>query len=345
MNRPKERNVALRTVLGMRQFARPKFGASRVLHSRARVSHGGHATRRVALVVVALGVACLGLTSTGAVAAPTTTTSTTLPPAIVLAGNAYARHFLDTQPIPPEARRVATLPTPLPANGDFGDSLFVRADHHLYLLPASVSVDAYVRAHLLPGEKVTETGSGTSPNANPTYNMGISITCVSPHITFCGVYYQTTEANNGEQELRVDVQVIYLPILHVTMPTDGAVTVTGYATASLMNGSSDPTSVVLSHHQALTLSTVISHMKNLGSVGVCAEGSVLLKIDIVKDTKVIWSATATDCPGALAITSATSSPILDARWCPFWHVVDTFFPTGVATATKTDNDCADSQYA
>ncbi len=58
---------------------------------------------------------------------------------------------------------------------------------------------------------------------------------MSPHVTFCGVYYQTTQAKDGEQELRVDVQVIYLPILHVKMPTDGVVTVTGYGTTSLMD--------------------------------------------------------------------------------------------------------------
>jgi hypothetical protein len=129
------------------------------------------------------------------------------------------------------------------------------------------------------------------------------------------------------------------------MPTGGVVTVTGYGMASLSEGSSDPTTVILSHHQALTLRTVISRMKNLGSAGICAEGSLLLKISIAQHGKVVWSAIADDCPGELAITSATSSPILDARWCPFWHVVGTFFPSGVATATKSDNDCADSQYS
>jgi hypothetical protein len=327
----------------MRHFARPKFGASRVLHSRARELRVGHATRRVALVVVALGVACLGLTTVSAVAASATTT--TLPTSIVLAGNAYARHLLNAQPIPPQARRVTSLPTSLPPNGDVEDSPLVRQDHHFYLLPSSVSVDQYVRAHLLSGERVTETGSGNSPNAYPTYNMGVSLTCVSPHITFCGVYYQTTEAKNGEQELRVDVQVIYLPIIHVKMPTDGVVMVTGYGMDSLANGSSDPTAVVLSNHQALTLRTVISRMQDLGSAGVCAEGSALLKIDVVKQARIIWSATASDCPGALVINSATSNPILDARWCPFWHVVDTFFSSGVANATKLDNNCADSQYS
>jgi len=210
----------------------------------------------------------------------------------------------------------------------------------------SVSVDQFVRTHLIKGERITETGTGNAPNAYPTYNLGVSLTCVSPYITFCGVYYQTTEAKNGEQELRVDVQVIYLPILHVKMPTDGVVTVTGYGKTSLMDPSSDPTSVVLSRHQALTLRTVIAKMKNLGFEDTCMEDSLLLKINVVKHGKVVWSATADECPGALAITSAKTSPILDGRSCPFWHVVSTFFVSGTAKATKSQvHGCADSQYS
>ena len=328
----------------MRHFARPRFGASRVLHSRARGPHGRHATSRVVPILIALVAVCLGLPSTNVGAAPTTTT--TLSPTVVLKGNAYARHLLDAQPIPPDARGVTTLPTPLAPNGDFGESPLIRQDHRLYLLPMSVSVDQFVRAHLLKGERITETGTGTAPHTYPTYNLGVSPTCASPHITFCGVYYQTTEAKNGEQELRVDVQVIYLPTLRVQMPTDGIVTVTGYGATSLTDPSSDPASVVLSRHQALTLRTVIARMKDLGFEDTCMEDSLLLKIKVVRHGRVVWSATADECPGALAITTATSNPILDGRSCPFWHVVNTFFVAGTANATKSQiHGCADSQYS
>lgn len=209
----------------------------------------------------------------------------------------------------------------------------------------SVSVDQYVRKHLLKGERITETGTGTSPNASPTHNLGVSLTCVSPHITFCGVYYQTTEAKNGQQELRVDVQVVYLPILHVKMPTDGVVTVTGFGKTSLMNASSDPTSVVLTHYQASRLRTVIANLKDLGANLMCHEDSLLLKIKVEQSGQVVWNATADVCPGALKVTSATSHPILDDRSCSFWHVVDSFFPSGTAKATKSESKiCADSQY-
>src|SRR5487761_1110426 len=149
------------------------------------------------LILIAMVASSMELPLTSAFATPTTTTST-VPPKIVLAGNTYARHLLDAQPILPDARRVATLPTPLLPNGDFGASPLIRQEHHLYLLPMSGSVDEYVRAHLLKGERITETGTGSSPNAYPTYSLGVSLTCVSPHITFCGVYYETTEAKNGE---------------------------------------------------------------------------------------------------------------------------------------------------
>jgi len=295
---------------------------------------------RSVLIAAALGVACLGLPSTS-LAAPATTT--TLPTSIVVAGNAYAQHLLDAQPIPSDAREVASLPTPLAANGDVGASADVRQSHRLYLLPLSVSVNQFVRVHLPAGEKVTETGSGNAPNAYPVYNLGLSLTCVSPHITFCGVYYQTTEAKNGEQELRVDVEVIYLPILHVQMPTSGVVTVTGFGRTSLVDGSSDPTSVVLTHHQALTLRSVVAELKDFGG-GVCMEDSLMLKISVEKDGNVVWGATADECPGVLAITSAKANLSLYDRSCSFWHVVDAFFASGTANGTKSDSKvCVDSQ--
>jgi hypothetical protein len=267
-----------------------------------------------------------------------------LPADIVAAGNDYAHHVLNVQPIPPGAREVASLPTPLAGSGEVGGGTGVRGAHHLYLLPMSVDVDRYVRAHLPSGEKVTGTGSAFAPNTYPTYNLSISLTCVSPHITFCGVFYTTTEAKNGEQELRVDVQVIYLPVLDVKMPTSGVVTVTGFGKISLVEESSDPTSVVLTHHQILALRRAIARLKDMSTSGFCAEDSQLLKINIVKDGNVVWTATADECPGALSITSAETNVNLYNRSCPFWHVVNSFFPSGAAGGTKTASKevCADS---
>jgi hypothetical protein len=297
-----------------------------------------------ALIVAALAITVLHIPAPSASAAPTTTT--TLSPSTVAAGNAYAARLLDAQPIPPSARLVSSLPTPLAPNGSVWDSPAVRQIHREYLLPLSVDVDQFVVAHLPSGEKTNGTGSGSSPNALPVYNLEVDKTCVSRHITFCGVYYQTTEARNGEQELRVDVQVIWLPILHIAMPTTGVVTVTGYGTTSLMNSSSDPATVVLTRHQALALRRQIEGLNDLGDTSICAEDSQLLVIMVTQVGRVVWSAVADACPGALRISSATSNAILDNRSCSFWHIVNTFFPASQATATKSDGarSCNDSQY-
>jgi hypothetical protein len=313
------------TEVSMRHKAKPA-------HSSARVAR---APTRGALVGALFVVSLLGISSTSSLAGPTTTT--TLSRATIAAGNAYAWHLLDVQPIPASARQVSVLPTPVAASGAVGKSPAVRAVHREYLLPVSVDVAQYVRAHLPRGEKVYETGIGTSPNAYPVDNLGLSSTCASRHITNCGVFYTTTQARDGQQELRVDVEVMWLPILHVEMPTTGIVTLTGYGHTSLANASSDPSTIVLNHHEVLALRDRIRALKDLGGNGVCAEDSLLLKISITQKSKVVWSAVADECPGALSITNATSSPILDDRNCSFWNVVNSYFTNGQAVATKTDS--------
>ena len=101
------------------------------------------------------------------------------------------------------------------------------------------------------------------------YSLSVTRTCVSQHIIYCGITYATTQAKNGQQELSVGVQVIYLPILHVKMPTRGVITLTGYGKTSLMDSSSDPSSVTLNHDQALRLRTAIEGLKDLGKAS-CA---------------------------------------------------------------------------
>ncbi|MGB8197768.1 MAG: hypothetical protein WCF25_12255 [Acidimicrobiales bacterium] len=315
--------------MGMRQSARPKFGASGVLHSLARGPRAWRATRRGALVALALGGACLGLATVTADA----TTTTTLPPTTITAGNAYARHLLGEQPVPPHARTIRSLPTPdgsLPIVGGTSD---VRSTHHFYLIPASFQVDRYVRAHLPTGEAACCNSKLYSPSAPPVYTYTVSPTCDGQHITFCVIYYVSTRTKSGAQELAITAEVSYLPILNEKMPTFGTVTVTGYGTVSIF-GSKDPTSIVLTHGQALALRSAIEGLKDLGVNSGCMEDALLLKIKIVKDATLVWSATADECPGALTITSTGTDAMLDTHGCSFWHVVDSFFPTGAAKGTK-----------
>jgi hypothetical protein len=195
------------------------------------------------------------------------------------------------------------------------------------------------------GEKANGTSTSYGPGNTPSvYSLSLSRTCVSPHVTFCVIYYVTTQTKSGEQELAITAQATYLPILHVKMPTTGVVTVTGYGKAGIF-GSSDPTSVVLTHGQAVKLRSAIAGMKDLGEGAGCMEDSLLVKIKIVKNGKVVWSATADNCPGELAVTSATTHAFLDNHNCAFWRAVDDVFPSGEARATTSAiQTCDTSQF-
>lgn len=296
---------------------------------------------KVAAPVVALVLSVATLTfSVKALASPTTTT--TLSPQTVAAGEAYAEAFLARQPIPPGAQLVATLPTPLPPSGDISGSGTSMA-HHEYELPRSVSVEGYVESHLPTGETLNGTGTGGGPNTPTTHTLELAANCASPHITYCGVSYATITVN-GQQELRVDVQVVWLPIVHVTMPMKGLVTVTGFGATSLVRGSSEPSSVVLSEAQARQLRDQIGALKDMSQNVVCMEDSALLDITVTQNNKVVWRAIADECPGELRITGSTGAHLLDDRNCAFWHVVNAFFPSGTASATKSDSSsiCADT---
>jgi hypothetical protein len=74
------------------------------------------------------------------------------------------------------------------------------------------------------------------------------------------------------------------------------------------------------------------------------EDSALLYISVSRNGKVVWKAIADECPGELRITGSAGAHLLDDRSCAFWHVVNSFFPAGTATATKTDSlrACADT---
>jgi hypothetical protein len=287
-------------------------------------------TRTVA-VILAISLAASGFAAPIAFA----DTTSTLPPAAFSAGRAYAAQLLNQLPVPPDATPVHQLPTPLSENGNGPTNVGTHFVTRGYLLPTSVDVEAFVRAHLPKGAAVDETGSGYAPNKNLTNSIGVTLRCVSRHVNYCGAVYQTTIATSGQQELRMDLQVDWLPIDVVTMPTDGVVSLTGYGDNSLPRGSSHPFTVRLSHSQAVALRTDISKLKESAG-GECMEDEQLLRISITSPTTstVVWHATADVCPGVLAVVTKSGVVGLDDHSCALWQLVRSFFPAGKADATK-----------
>jgi hypothetical protein len=296
--------------------------------------------RTLGLLVVAFLCVSVGI-GTPSVFAGTTTP--TLSPATVAAGRAYAIHLLSEQPVPPGATPVSHFSTPLAIQSQEGFQVGNQFVARGYLIPSSVVIDEFVLGHLGKGEAVTGTGTGNGPHEATVSFVSVSLPCVSRHVTYCGLQYDTTTTPNGRQELRVVLQIDWLPIVVVKMPTNGVVTVTGYDKSSAAFGSSEPVSVVLNHQQTLKLAAVLSTLKASGGGG-CMEDATVLRVSIASPTskQVIWSAVGDTCPGALAISTKGTRVGLDEHSCALWQLVSSFFASGKANATKSDAEfCGD----
>jgi hypothetical protein len=190
------------------------------------------------LVIFALLSAVVGFAMPSAFAG---TTTTTLSPATVAAGRAYATQLLSEQAVPHGAILVSRFTNQLSIQSQPSIAIGLQTVTRRYVLATSLDLDTFVRGHLRKGEAVTGTGSASGPNERPTQSVSVSLSCNSPHVTHCGIEYATTVSKSGRTELRVDLQVDWLPIANVKMPTSGVVSLTGYGARVIRSRSSLPT--------------------------------------------------------------------------------------------------------
>jgi hypothetical protein len=135
------------------------------------------------------------------------------------------------------------------------------------------------------------------------------------------------------------------PNTPMVMPVAGIVSVTGFGVTSLVHGSSEPSTVVLSSYQALELRAAIESLSSENGNPICMEDSALLYVKVTHDGKPMWNAIADECPGVLRVTNPSSNHLMNDRSCSFWHLVNGFFAPNQAAATRRDSQsvCANPQ--
>ncbi|HEY1825843.1 MAG TPA: hypothetical protein VGG21_07785 [Acidimicrobiales bacterium] len=149
----------------------------------------------------------------------------------------------------------------------------------------------------------------------------------------CGLFSMPAWASSG-------------PSAPLVMPVGGTVSVTGFGETSLVHGSSDPATVVLSHYQALELRAAVAELSSVSGNPQCMEDSALLYVKVTHKGKIVWSAIADECPGELRVSAPSGAHPVNDRSCPFWHLVNSFFASGQAGATRRDSlsVCATPQH-
>ena len=252
-----------------------------------------------------------------------------------VSANGYATSLFSKIPLPALAAPIAKPTTPLqPVSGSLGLAHTANITRY-FTLPSSFDVEGFAKSHF-PSSQWQGQSSTTDGGYRVSSSFSILPLCRDRHASYCGVTYTTASLGVGRQELRIDVAVVWLPVHVVYLPTSGVVTLTGYATISLMNRSSGPVVVTLNTSQVQHLRSAIALLRSAPG-GMCMEDSMLYKISVANkaDGKVVWSASADECPGELVVSRPGASVALNGRSCALDGLVSSFFPGREAQGTKS----------
>lgn len=209
--------------------------------------------------------------------------------------------------------------------------------HEVYTFTHAINLGEYLRLNRLDGASLAgpSTVSGSSIPTETGYEYTLPF--ANRHVSYERLDYSLADSRTGAETLRVDAQVVWVPIVTVHMPTTHPVTLTGYDHLSLAMGPSGAVSVTLSPAQARRLERVVASLSSAAG-GVCMESSPMFVITTSTrskdDAKKLWTATAQECPDVLGVVDGTRHVMLDDSSCALRNLVLSDLPRGEATASR-----------
>jgi hypothetical protein len=207
-----------------------------------------------------------------------------------------------------------------------------------FKVPAPVDLAAYFDAHL-PSNRGPGGCSTYSSNSGTQLHCQRALVCANRNATLCGASYNY-ETVGQQQELRVGVYVVWLPIVSASFPSGGTVTVTGYAHPTAMSGSSGPISANPTLAQRRTLAAALAELRGAPG-GLCMEDGTLFTITVrssVRDN-VVWQARADICPGTVVVSWSGHEVALNGRNCALAHAVRAVLPLAARATHEYLSNC------
>jgi hypothetical protein len=297
--------------------------------------------QQLLIAIVSAIVLLSGGVALGATKAPTTLhlTSRQLSSHVSASASRFANSIFSKILIPTGAERVTQLSQPIKeavAPIVPSDRRNLIDDSQEFWVPASDDVGKYLDHHQQP-TRVLSTGIVEVHGAKGPYHYNYLLWCPNRHVAYCDVTYSVVPVVGGVQELRIDVQILWMSIQPVVMPISGVVTLTGFSTISEDGQPDKSLSVVLTHARALKLRHVIAHLQPTIDGFFCSLDAVVFKISIAarQGGPAIWHASAKQCPGILYIDASGKTAMLDDHLCSLHQLVASFLP---ATARGTESD-------
>lgn len=287
-------------------------------------------------------ISAMVLLTSGVSLGATTTRITSMTPGrhlssqVSASGAQFANSLFTKILIPIGARRVEQLSQPIrqavaPVVPSDRRNLIDVAQE--FWVPDSDNVSKYLDRHQQP-TRVMSTGIVDAVGASRPYHFNYLLWCPNRHVAYCDVTYSVVPVVGGVQELRIDVQVLWVPIRPALMPTSGIITLTGFRTLSEFGQPVKSVSVDLTHTQAVQLRHVIARLQPTIDGFFCSLDATVFKISIAarQGATANWHAIAHQCPGVLYIDSSGKTVMLDDHLCSLHKLVASLLP---ATAVGT----------
>jgi hypothetical protein len=271
--------------------------------------------------------------------APSTSSVTSIPATPtnwLRSAHAYAQQILDSAPLPRRAHAVPELPDSIVdaiSLPSLNDEISI---HRNFLLSSTIDISNFVREHDLRGASLTGTQSDGGSNMTPAIGDGMELALTNRHVSFAEIDYSTGNDSASQLELRVDVHVVWLPVRTVVLPESNTVTLTGFGALSLMNLSSDPTTIELTTGQIGRLRSALSALHNTAGSGGCMENDTLFAITARSGSTSgsPWRAVAEECPDYVTISSGALPTLQLLDSCTFERLISSFFPPKSAVGTR-----------
>jgi hypothetical protein len=263
---------------------------------------------------------------------------------VSISGAQFAGSLFTRILVPTGAQRVAQLSRPIKqavapiAPPDRRNLIDVAQE---FMVPKSVNVSQYLDHHQQP-TRVMSTGIVEPQGITGPYHYNYQLWCPNRHVAYCDVTYSVVPVGGGVQELRIDVQVLWVPIQPVLMPTSGTATLTGFTTISEFGQPVKSVSVVLTDAQAVKLRHVIASLQPTVNGFFCSLDATVFKISVAarQGGPVTWHASADQCPGVLYIYSSGKTVMLDDHLCSLHQVVASLLPPATAKgSTRALKSC------
>jgi hypothetical protein len=199
-----------------------------------------------------------------------------------------------------------------------------------------------VTAALVNGVATFSSLNGTAPGAYAiTFEYdGMNTNTIPMELDVAGVGAVTSQMGPGS--------VVVSPLsssspARVSLPATGVISITGYARMTAANGSSEPTTVVLTRRQVTELRQAIAKLpqpsSSSGKPIICMEQDTVFTISVAqtKGGSADWVATAYLCPapGLLSIKDATGPQQAAVPYCVLRFFITSIFPKSKVAGTRS----------